>query len=185
MRACRARVITLLVLSLGVLMGRRPVARANEASEYQVKAAFVYNFVQFVEWPASAFKGTVKAPLQIAIVGNDPFNGMLDRVVAGKVVNGHPLVVRHFATAGDVCQPCHVMFVCAQSEQQFGLAMQKLGCAGLLTVGETDGFLDAGGIIRLYQEGNHIRFDVNRGAADRAGLRVSSKLLKLAKTVRE
>jgi hypothetical protein len=185
MRACRAQVITLFVVSLGVMVGRRAVARGGETSEYPVKAAFIYNFVQFVEWPTSAFGGDAKAPLEIAIVGNDPFNGMLDRLVAGKIVNGHPVVVRHFATANDARQPCHVMFVSAQSQEQFAPTIQKLGRANMLTIGETDKFLDAGGIIRIYTDDNHIRFDVNRGSAERAGLHVSAKLLKLAKNVKD
>ena len=179
MRQMRVRLV-LLLACMGLVLFK-PTA-LGAADEYPVKAAFIFNFVQFVEWPASAFGGNPKAPLEIAIVGNDPFNGTLDRVINGKPVNGHPLAVKHFASASEA-RPCQVMFFAAGSQDQFDAAMQKTGKANILTIGEADGFVDAGGVIHLFADGNHIRFDINRGAAEHAGLHISAKLLKLAKTV--
>jgi len=179
MRRIRAR-LALIVVCVGMLCLGRPLA-LGAVDEYPVKAAFVYNFVQFVEWPAGAFANP-KAPLEITILGQDPFNGALDRAVAGKTANGHPLVVKHVGNANDL-QRCHVLFVPAPSQDQFSSAQQKLGSANLLTIGEADNFNDSGGVIHLYTDSNHIRFDISRGAAEKAALHVSAKLLKLAKTV--
>lgn len=154
-----------------------PASAANR--EYQLKAAFLYNFVQFVEWPDGTF-ADAKSPIVLATLGPDPFEGGLDAAVAGKTVGGRPLVVKHFATAADVGK-CQLLFVPAGSADEFAAALRNAGPAGVLTVGEADAFLKDGGIIRFYQEDNRLRFEINKGAATKARIQISAKLMRLAK----
>lgn len=171
---------TLLALSLWLFAALAPpTARADATREYQLKAAFLHHFAQFVEWPPGTFSDE-KAPIVIATLGADPFEGELDRVVAGKTVGGRRVVIKHFPKATEI-QQCQLLFVGAASDGLLTDAMQKLGRVGVLTVGETDKFMDNGGIIRFYPEDNRVRFEISQEAAARARLRISAKLLRLAK----
>lgn len=178
MKRLRWRLILLMVLA-AILCQDRPAARA--ADEYPVKAAFISHFAEFVEWPADAFSNP-KAPLEIGVLGADPFHGALERAIAGKTVGGHPLVVRHFSSIDDL-EPCHILFIAAERQDDFAAAQQRMGNHAVLTVAEWESFPSNGGVIRLFTDGNHIRFDINRGAAERARLRISAKLLKLARAI--
>ena len=178
MKRLRWRLILLMVLAV-VLCQDRPTAHA--ADEYPVKAAFISHFAEFVEWPADAFSNP-KAPLEIGVLGADPFHGALERAIAGKTVGGHPLVVRHFSSIDDL-EPCHILFIAAERQDDFASAQQRMGNHAVLTVGEWESFPSMGGVIRLFTENNHIRFDINRAAAERARLRISAKLLKLARAI--
>jgi hypothetical protein len=154
-------------------------AGPERASEYQVKAAFLYNFGQFVDWPAEAFP-TNDAPLIITVLDPDPFNGALDRAVAGKSIAGHPIVVKHVPAGSDL-PACHILFVPADDDDRAHEAIGRLASAPVLTVGETDAFEHAGGAVRFYIADGKVRFSINPDATQRAGLKVSSKLLSLAK----
>jgi len=157
-----------------------PLSAAGEVSrEYQVKAAFLYNFVQFVDWPARAF-ASEQEPITIGIVGHDPFQGVLDQIVADKRVNGRELVVRRFQGAGDLGR-CHLLFVGGAEAERAAAVIAKGRAMGALTVGEPEQFTRAGGVIRLFTEDNRVRFEVNLDAAEQAQLKISSKLLKLAR----
>ena len=156
-----------------------PAARGEAPREYQLKAAFIYNFVQFVEWPAATFADN-RTPLVLATVGDDPFQGALDKAVGGKTVGGRPLAVKHFARGADV-QWCQMLFIAGGDDDQLAAALQKIGNAPVLLVGEGEGFMRAGGMVRFYEEDNRLRFEVNPKAAARVGLRISSRLLKLAR----
>jgi hypothetical protein len=152
---------------------------AAAAPEYQLKAAFLYNFARFVEWP----QGTVAAtdPFRICIVGDDPFGDLLDQAVRGKTVHDRPVEVVHpddlFAIR------CHIAFFARSGAPALPRLLTALGGRGILTVGETEDFTRAGGVIAMRVEESKVRFDVNVDAAQRAGLRVSSQLLKLASRV--
>lgn len=178
MKRLRWRLILVMVLA-AMLCQDRPTAHA--ADEYPVKAAFISHFAEFVEWPSDAFADS-KAPLAIGILGADPFHGALEKAVAGKTVSGHPLVVRHFSSIDDL-EPCQILFVASECQDDFATAQQRMGNRSVLTVGEWESFPSMGGVIRLFTENNHIRFDINRGAAERARLRISAKLLKLARAI--
>jgi hypothetical protein len=155
-------------------------ARADEPSrEYQVKAAFIYNFVQFVDWPASAFADD-SSPLTIGVLGANPFGDALDHVVEGKTVNARTLAVRYFSRIEDV-EKCQVLFVVSSDQNFLQRLHDKLKDQSVLTIGEADEFLPTGGIIRLYTEENKVRFEINVDAAEQAQLKISSKLLHLAK----
>ena len=171
---------TLLTLSLSMIAALAATpARADATREYQLKAAFLHHFAQFVEWPPGTFSDE-KAPIILATLGADPFEGELDRVVAGKTVGGRRVVVKHFPRPTEV-QQCQLLFVGSESDELLPAALQKLGRAGVLTVGETDKFMEYGGIIRFYSEDNRVRFDISQEATARARLRISAKLLRLAK----
>lgn len=156
---------------------RRACAEASR--EYQLKAAFLYNFAQFVEWPADIFPDA-KSPIVIGVAGDDPFDGALDRAIAGKTVGGRPLAVRHISRAEET-KGCHLLYVPAEGEQDLAALIRRIGVSPVLTVGETDRFMAHGGIVRFYLEDNKLRFEINVDAAQRSHLRVSAKLLRLAR----
>ena len=167
-------------LLLPLLLWPAAFARADaRAGEYEVKAAFIVNFVQFIEWPAGSFESAA-APMVIATVGADPFHGALEESCADVVVGGRPLVVKHFATAAKV-HGAHVLIVTGSSDNELVSVLQRIGSSGLLTIGETDQFISNGGVIRFYQENKHLRFEINQEAVERARLQISAKLRRLAK----
>ena len=170
----------ILMLLPAVLLGLPAVCRAQaEAKEYDVKAAFIFHFIEFTEWPAGSFANK-QSPIVVATVGRDPFGGSLDQICAGKSVSGHVVVVKHFTKATDV-KGCQALFIGAENAGDLPVAIKVRGPEGFLTIGETNGFLAAGGIIRFYEEDNRVRFEINQEAAERAHLRISAKLLRLAK----
>lgn len=163
-----------LVLSCLSLPAQQPSPR-----EYQVKAVFLYNFTQFVEWPPSAFAGA-SAPLTIGVLGGDPFGTFLDELVRGERVHGRPITVRRFREAEDV-RDCHILFVNGQTN--IDAALRALRGQPVLTVSDAPAFLKKGGMIRLYTESNKIRLQIRPEAARAAHLGISSKLLRVAEVV--
>ena len=165
-----------LALACGLLAAGSYVS-ADPAPEYQVKAAFLLNFPSFVDWPPNTFSNSTE-PLVLGIFGKDPFQGSLTRMAAAKTVNGRSLVIR-VLTEPSQLRACHVVFFPAAKgyDPQIAAALEDLG---ILTVGELDGFADHGGIINFVIEDRHVRFEVNQAAAERAHLKMSSKLLQLA-----
>jgi len=149
------------------------------SAEAQFSAAFLYNFAQFVDWPASSFAGA-NAPLEIGIVSGDPgIADSLEALVAGKTVGGRSIAVRRFATPG-AARPCHLVFVDGGSSADVERLVQGVGKGAVLTVGNAASFLENGGIIRLITEGNRMKFTVNVKAMEQSGLKISSQLLKMA-----
>jgi hypothetical protein len=149
--------------------------------EYPVKLAFLFNFAKFVEWPASSFSNP-GAPIAICIVGHDPFNSDIEGELRTRAVSGHPIEVRVLKTT-DTLKPCHIVFIPATERDQAEKLVRGLKGSNILTVGESDGFATLGGMVNLTVGGNQVHFEINRLAAGRAGLKVSSKLLNLAKIV--
>jgi hypothetical protein len=157
-------------------------ARAQPVEEYQVKAAFLYNFVKFVEWPAEAFK-TPGDPVTICVLGRNPFGGALEEAVQGKVVAGRSFAVRELSEAVPQGE-CQVVFVAVSERKRFHSILKKLKSPGILTVGEASGFAAEGGVINFRLENGRVRFEINVDAADEKRLKVSSKLLALAEIIR-
>lgn len=153
---------------------------AAQAPEYDVKAAFLFNFAKFVEWPAGAFAGE-RAPLTICVFGDDPFGRSLDAVVQGERVGERGLAVERPERIGDL-DGCHVLFVSGSERERLPEVLARVEEEPVLTVGDADGFLRAGGIINFILEGSKVRFLINQEAAERSGLRISSKLMRLAVT---
>lgn len=156
-------------------------AQAAPADEYRVKAVFLFNFAQFVEWPPEAFPSP-EAPLVIGLLGTDPFGSSLDETVRGENVNGHPLVIRRFARVGDVAD-CHILFVGRDEGGRLAQILGALKSREILTVGEIQGFAERGGMIGFVTDRNRIRLAVNVEASDDSRLKLSSKLLRAATIV--
>jgi len=156
------------------------VAQAQTSNEYQVKAAFLYNFAKFIDWPAEAFNAS-NAPLIIGVIGNDPFGVALDQAINGKTVNGRPLVVRRLKWGQDL-RACQILFISSSERKRLPQIIQSLRGASVLTVGDMAEFTQQGGIINFILEASRVRFEINSRASDQARIRISSKLLALAKT---
>jgi len=182
-RACpRIRIRKAALQAIVLLLCATGAAPQSEnLSEYQVKAAFVYNFAKFVEWPAEAFADR-NAPLRVCVLGENPFGQELMRVVNGKKIGGHDLIVSNFFEAR-LARGCHVLFVSSSERGRMAQVIEGLRETSVLTVGETGDFVRQGGMIRFVLEEGKVRFEVNLGASDRARLKISSKLLSLARAV--
>jgi hypothetical protein len=165
----------LVLLSLA-LVAATAVPGAEEPSEYQVKAAFLLNFVRFVEWPVDVFK-KADDPLVVGILGKDPFEGTLEQTVTNKTVGGRSVVVRHISDV-TAARTCQVVFLAASETRRLGDIVTA--GRGVLIVGEAEGLAERGGMINFVVQDNHVRFEINPSAATRAGLKISSKLLQLA-----
>jgi hypothetical protein len=169
-----------LVASWLVLVAHAATAQRTTFDEREVKAVFLLNFVQFVEWPSSAFD-SAESPIVIGVLGDDPFGRLLDDVVQGEVVKGRQVTVVRFRRAGDV-KTCHVLFVSPSESAMYEQILTVLGGRPTLTVGETESFTSRG-MIRFLTERNRIRLEVNLTAAKTAGLTISSNLLRAARIV--
>src|SRR5216683_4298671 len=150
--------------------------------EYQVKAAFLYNFAKFVEWPAQAFTGPDE-PISICIFGQNPFGRSLDDAVRGKVVEGRAFVVlklSDFRQSG----ACKILFISSSERKSVRALLAQVKTGGILTVGETEGFAAEGGVVDFTLDEGRVRIEINVQAAEQQWLRISSKLLSLARIVK-
>jgi hypothetical protein len=162
-----------------VLAAPAPAQRST-IDEREVKAVFLFNFAQFVDWPASAFL-TPNDPIVIGILGNDPCGALLDQVVEGEVVKGRPLAVSRFRRVEDI-KSCHVLFISPSEVGTYERIVNALRARPILTVGETEGFTSRG-MVRFLTERNRVRLEVNIAAVKTAGLTISSNLLRAARIV--
>jgi len=176
-----------LVVSISVLalIGSTTTAPADSPafSEYQVKAAFLYNFARFVEWPSNAFPDA-QAPILLGVIGEDPFGGALEQVIKGKTVNGRELVLKRLTRQQDL-KGFHMLFVSSSEARHLSQIMESLKGKCVLTIGETEGFAQTGGVINFTLEENKVHFEINVDTAERAHLKISSKLLALAKVLKD
>ncbi len=176
-------VIGLLIALQAAGLDRGSLARAQDAqpTEYEVKAAFLYNFARFIEWPADAFDGP-QTPLVIGILGEDPFGSALDDIIARKTVRGRAVVVRRLHRDQDL-RGCHLLFISASEKKRLPEILLSLRGSTVVTVSEIDRFIYSGGTINLLVENSRVRFEVNLDAAARARAKISAKLLALARGV--
>jgi hypothetical protein len=168
-----------LFLLLALLLVVPGAAPAQTAPEYDVKAAFLYNFAKFVDWPPAAFPDPDS--LKICVLGDDPFGGSL-QAVAGEQVASHKLNVLRMDSIAKTAG-CQILFISRSEQSRLRQILAAVKGSPVLTVGDTEKFVDDGVIINFTLEGSKVRFEINTEAADRAGLRISSKLLQLAKRV--
>lgn len=166
--------LTILLLLTGALQ-----AADVSPSEYKLKAAFIYHFSQFVDWPAKAFPDA-NAPFVIGVLGENPFGADLEQTVNGKSMGSHPLKVKEFHSLAEAQNNCHILFISSSEQSKLPEIVSGLGTAGILTVGEADNFGDAGGMIQFVIEGGKMRFRINETITAKANLKVSAKLLSLA-----
>jgi len=155
--------------------------QSKVSGEYEVKAAFLFHFAQFVEWPSEAFQNPA-SPFIYCTIGEDPFRGELDQSLRGKNIGARTIEVRHIKQAQEV-HGCQILFIGAGERKRSGEVMATAVGHAILTVGESEGFAQEGGMIGFSLEENKIRFEINLEAVERANLRVSARLLALAKTV--
>jgi hypothetical protein len=171
------RVTTLAGLSVAVGFPWIASASNERPEEAHVKAAFLYNFAKFVQWPTPDRRPDA---LSIGVVGGDRFRDVLGSIVNGKTVNGRDIEVRQVLDDDDVLT-YHIIFIAAAESRRATDVIQRVARAGVLTVGETPQFLQEGGVIQFYVRDNHVRFQINAAAANNAGLKISSQLLSLSK----
>ena len=157
------------------------VAKTPASSEYEVKAAFLFHFAQFVEWPEGTFKDA-GSPLTYCTIGEDPFHGALAASLNGKTIEARVVRVQHIKQAQQI-QGCQILFIGAAENRLIPEVLTAIKGTPVLTVGESEHFARNGGMIGFFLEENKIRFEINLEAAEHAKLKVSSRLLALAKTV--
>jgi hypothetical protein len=177
-RSVHPAILRCLVAALGLALPFSFQA-ADQPLEYQVKAAFLLNFTKFTEWPAAAFAAP-DSPIDICILGDDPFGSVLERIVAGEVVNGRKVDTQRIKRAPP-SKSCQVLFV-RMPERDIPGILPGLG-PGVLTVGEGEGFIRAGGMIAFVVENRRVRFKINQAAAENAGMKLSARLMNVAKSV--
>ena len=158
-------------------------AEGAAADEYQVKAAFLFNFAKFVEWPADTFKAA-DDPIAICVWGQDPFGSALEDVVRNKTVTGRPFVVHQVSSAPQAIK-CQIVFVASSERKRVRSIMDDLKGHAILAVGEVEEFIANGGIINFKLKEARVRIEIDNEAAERARLRISSKLLSLAEIVKK
>lgn len=182
LRRARWAILAAALLAVAGALVAPPAARAGPPpTEYQVKAAFLYNFARYVEWPAEAFRDG-SSPIVVAVLGQDPFGRALDEQLEGKTVGGRRLEAKRVARPEDAVG-AHIVFVSLAEEERLERALRAIGSAHILSVSDIDRFAERGGVIGFYWDESKVRFSINVGAADREGLKLSSQLLKLARIV--
>jgi hypothetical protein len=165
--------------------GSSPRLRAQEPTlgEYELKAAFLFNFVKFIDWPANSF-ASPQTPFTICVVGRDPFGHFLDDALAHKKIGDRAIELQRLKGWVDA-RYCQTVFVSDSESGHLGEIMSSVQGASVLMVGETPGFAMTGGTIEFTLEANHVRFIINQDAVDRAKLKINSQLLALAKVVHD
>jgi len=170
-------------------------AKAPSPSEYQLKAVFLYNFAKFVEWPAECFADP-GAPIILGILGTDPFGTAIDQTIEGKTVKGRKLAIKRFEKIEDLGSPSarkkkecyHILFISSShsaTRERLAKILETLKDSSVLTVSEVKQFAQRGGMVNFIVKEKKIRFEINVDAVERAKLKISSKLLKLAQIVRD
>jgi YfiR/HmsC-like len=185
------RRLRILIVALSVSLSWAPAALAqgrdsSDSSEYLIKAGFIFNFAKFVEWPPASF-AQPDSPIVIGILGTDPFGTIIDQIVQDKKIGGRGIVLKRLKWGADPkdLKECKILFVGASERAHLDELVQTLRGLPILTVGETPGFAEHGGVIRLVLEDNRVRFEVNVEAARQAGLTISSRLLTLARIIQQ
>jgi hypothetical protein len=183
-RRARRLPMVLLLAVLAFLGNTFPAfTQADVPTEYQLKAAFLFNFAKFVDWPAGSFSSP-QSPFFICILGVDPFGHVMDDTLQGKTIGAHAVVIQRVKDSAEL-RHCQMTFVSSSERLRVPEIIEASKGTSTLLVGESAGFAVAGGAIQFDLEENRVRFLINTDAAERAGLRVSSKLLSLAKVVHD
>jgi hypothetical protein len=155
-------------------------AQRSNPSEYEVKAAYLYDFGKFVAWPA---KVAAADDFSICVLGEDPFGPTFDATIAGEAINGKKVVVNRIAKPHEAMS-CRILFISASEEGQLKEILATLDKTSVLTVSDISQFTRRGGMIQFVIDASRVRFEVNVTTAERAGLTLSSQLLKVAINVR-
>ena len=171
----------IVAMTCAFLATRNLHAQTPTPTEYEVEAAYLSNFGRFVEWPARA--GSPNDPFYVCVLGQDPFGPLLDASLKGENIGGAPMVAKRLSGPEDAAA-CRILFVSTSKTSQLSATLSALGTSNILTVSDIPGFAKRGGMIQFVLEGNRVRFEINLAAAQRAGLTLSSELLKVAVSIR-
>ena len=173
------------VLSLVLFLQHVSLLRAQQpkASEYDVKATYLFNFGRFVQWPANA-PAAQSDSFPICVIGKDPFGPALDKILSGETIDGKAVVAKRVVKAQDAAN-CRVLYISSSEGNGLKELLAALDKSAVLTVSDMPQFSQRGGMIQFVMEGNKIRFEVNLTSAQDAGLTLSSDLLKVATAVRK
>ena len=166
------------ILLFCLLLGNAEARSQPPASEYQVKAAFLFHFAQFVEWPAYSYESP-GSPFIIGILGQDPFGTYLDQLVKGELIHGRPIQVVRYRDVREVGN-CHILFINLRDVEKTQQAIESLKGKNILTVSDQEDFQKLGGIVKFFTDRQKIRFQINPDMAKAASLNISSKLMRLA-----
>jgi hypothetical protein len=186
------------ILFTVLFVGSSTLADTTASREYQVKAAFLYNFIQFVDWPKEKM-GDGNEPIIIGVIGKDPFGDSFDPIV-DKEVQGKKLLVKRFMAFEELkktgekdkslldreiesLRKCHLLFICSSEDKSISEILNSVKDHSVLTIGEVQGFLESGGIVNFVMEEKKVRFEISITAAKGAKLKIRSQLLRLAKRV--
>jgi hypothetical protein len=180
---CRISVIKRLIFVWVLLYAVPNLYAGSKPFEVShVKAVFLYNLANFVSWPSDSFDGPT-TPLRICILGDDPFGIALDKTVQNEIVKGRQIVVERVSDVTDLCG-CHILFISSSMKAQLSQVLKVTSNCSVLTVGDVEGFARLGGIVNLIHKGGRVYLEINVDSAARVALRISSKLLNLARIVR-
>ena len=171
----RVGLLTILLILFPTLVPN--IAEAIDADEYQIKAAYLYQFTQFVDWPASSFKSP-DANFELCVIGEDTFGVALSQL-AQRTHESHPIILRFLNTVDEV-RGCHLLYLSTSEAERETALLAKTVKSPVLTVSSLPDFVEQGGIIGFVRSGNHVRFTINRGACEHQGLTCSAKLLEVA-----
>jgi hypothetical protein len=177
------KIVQLVLLCIWVGLSQNVFAETNDvvSSEFKIKAAYLYNFLKFAEWETKVLPDSTEIT-RITILGDDPFGGAFDHL-EGKTIKGKQLQITRISNIQDL-KPCHLLYISNSERDQLKDIFEILEDSNILTVGETEKFAQLGGIIGLFVEEDEVRFAINLKAAEQAGIKFSSQLLQVAKTVR-
>jgi YfiR/HmsC-like len=181
--ASLVKILRLILFAVCSLLCAGIVARAQSQtlSEAQIKTGFLFNFTKFVEWPPEAFTDS-EAPIELGVLGDNPVTELLTETAAGKTVNGRAVIVHRFKEGQDP-RICQILFVSSSQENHVLQILERVKGLPILTVSETNGFAQSGGMINFFIEGNKVRLEINLSAAARARLKISSKVIAVARLV--
>jgi hypothetical protein len=177
----RLRMVTFLAAFLCLFISLALEAQRSVSREYDIKAVFLYNFTQFVEWPSNAFINP-DAPFVIGILGSDPFRSLIDEAVAGEKVKGHSIIVKRYQNITDI-KNCQILFISAKEAGRIKEILSAIQHRNILTVSDIPNFANTGGMICFLTKNNKIKLQINPYPAKAAELNLSPKLLRVAEIV--
>lgn len=172
----------LILVTITLLQGSQHVLAQTPSREYQIKAVFLFNFTQFVDWPASAFEND-HSPIIIGVIGENPFGTYLAQTVSDEKVDNHPMEVQYYKNEEDI-KSCHILFVNIRETKKLEQVLAALQGRHVLTVSDHPDFLKLGGIIKFVTINNKIKLQINMDACKENKMALSSKLLRLAEIIK-
>ena len=177
-----SRAVSLYLFAFVLLQSSQHVYAQAPSREYQLKAVFLFNFTQFVDWPANAFENDQSA-LVIGVIGENPFGSYLSQTVSGEKINGHPLIVQYYKDEEDI-KSCHILFVNIRETKKIEQILDAIKGRDILTVSDYPDFLKQDGMIKFVTNNNKIKLQINIEACKESKMVLSSKLLRLAEIIK-